>query len=229
MPARESRITHLSRCDDILSVRIARPEGYLHRPGQWSRFTIETDSGAQSHTFSHCEAPGEPDIEITTRVSDTAYKQALAAMSPGDAVTIQGPGGRFGLPSDARSAAVLVGGVGITPICSILRDAVRRGVAFDDFVIFYGNRSQRCVAYLDELKSLSAVGVRLIEVYEHAPEGRLTETGLIDAALVERHLDPHDGRPVLVSGPPVMVEAMSRVLDELGVAEDRRVIERFGV
>jgi ferredoxin-NADP reductase len=40
-------------------------------------------------------------------------------------------------------------------------------------------------------------------------------------------MDPADGRPFIVTGPPMMVEAMERVLDELDIPTDRRRIERF--
>jgi len=44
---------------------------------------------------------------------------------------------------------------------------------------------------------------------------------------VRRYVDPADGRPFYVAGPPVMVTAMERVLDELGVEGEQRRIERF--
>jgi len=67
-----------------------------------------------------------------------------------------------------------------------------------------------------------------VPVLEHPEQGWSGEQGFVTAPLVARHGDLTDGRPVYVSGPPPMVEAMQAVLDELGVEEQRRRIEWFG-
>ncbi|MBI5232099.1 MAG: hypothetical protein HY876_08045, partial [Coriobacteriales bacterium] len=96
-----------------------------------------------------------------------------------------------------------------------------------DIVVFYGNRDPECMPYLDELGAMGSIGVRVVPVYERdAPPG--AAAGLISPELVERYVDARDGRPVLVTGPPLMVTAMESVLDEVRVPQDARLIERFG-
>jgi ferredoxin-NADP reductase len=41
-------------------------------------------------------------------------------------------------------------------------------------------------------------------------------------------MDSDAERIFVVSGPPPMVAAMERVLDEIGADESRRLVERFG-
>jgi ferredoxin-NADP reductase len=119
--------------------------------------------------------------------------------------------------------------VGITPVRSILRDAAARGHRFEDALLIYGNRDESCVPYGVELEGLARIGVRVVLVYERPPVGWTGESGLISAQVVRRHLDLSDGRPVVVTGPPVMVSAVERVLDELELPDERRRVERFGV
>ena len=216
------------RCEDIVSVLLARPAGYAFSAGQWFRMSIETAEGDDVRTFSHAAAPADDWIEATTRLSGSAFKQALTRLSVDDPVSISPAGGRLRLAEGAQRLAVLVGGTGITPVRSVLRDAVQRGRRFSEAVVFYGNRDLSCEPYLDELEAMRDIGVRLVRVLEHPGPEWEGESGFISAELVKRHADILDGRPVLVAGPPMMVVAMERVLDELGVASESRLVESFG-
>ena len=213
---------------DVLIARFQRPEGYTYQAGQWGRFTLATRIGEQSRIFTHSSAPEDDGIELATRLSDSAFKQALRAMRPGDTVSLAGPGGRFVLPEGVERIAFLVGGVGITPARSILRHAVATGTRFDDAVVFYGNRDPSCVPYRPELEAMADSAVRVIDVFERAPEDSLAEKGFITAEVVRRYTGAVQPEWFYVSGPPPMVEAMVLVLDELGVAREQRMIERFG-
>jgi ferredoxin-NADP reductase len=217
------------RCgDDVLIARFARPDSYSFRAGQWFRLFIDTAEGEIAETFSHCSAPGDATLEMTTRLSGSAFKNALAALEPGAVVAVSDPGGRLAIPESARRVAFLVGGVGITPVRSLLRDALQSGRVFDDALLFYGNRDARCTPFAEEFAAMGEIGVRLVLCLERAPNGWEGERGFITAETVRRHVDPLDGRPFLVAGPPVMVEAMECVLDELGVGDSSRIVERFG-
>lgn len=217
------------RCgEDVITLRLSRPEGYSFRPGQWFRLTLQTTQGELAETFSHCSAPGDPDLELTTRLSHSAFKQALALLEPGARVSIAGPGGRLSLPSDASRICFLVGGVGITPVRSMLRDAAATGRRFDDALLIYGNRDESCMPFSEELDALGSIGVRVVRCLERPREGWTGERGFITAEMVRRHMDPTDGRPFLVAGPPVMVTAIEGVLDQLAVPAERRIVEKFG-
>jgi len=212
---------------DIVTVRFEKPEGYSFVAGQWMTLRLETEDGPVTKTFTHCSAPSDPYLEITTRLSDSPYKHALAALTPGDVVHVNGPGGRLTLgPADTR-LAFLAGGVGITPVRSTLRQAKVDGRSFVDVLLLYGNRDETCVPFLEEFEEMADMGVRTIVVYEQPPRLWTGERGFITAETVRRHVDPDDGRPFVVTGPPVMVEVMERVLDELEIPAERRRIERF--
>jgi len=214
--------------DDILISRFSRPEGYSFRAGQWFRLFLETAEGETGQTFSLCSTPADSVLEMTTRLSGSAFKNALAALEPGATVEVSGPGGRLAIPEAARTIAFLVGGVGITPVRSMLRDACQSGRVFEDAVLFYGNREEGCAPFAEEFSAMGDIGVRLVLCFERAGEGWQGERGFITAETVRRHVDPLDGRPFLVAGPPVMVEVMERVLDELGVGDSSRIVEHFG-
>lgn len=223
-----AQVLTLELCGDIATLRVSRPEGFAFAPGQWVRLGVQTPGGPAERTLSLASAPRDQWLEVTTRLSESGFKQAFARLTGGDEVTVSGPGGRVRLDPHAATMAFLVGGVGITPARSYLRDAVQAGHAFEDAVVFYGNRDPECVAYAQELDSMRGSGVRVIDVYEHAPEQWPGARGLIDAPLVRANLPADDGRTFFVAGPPLMVTAMEKVLDEVGVEQSRRIVERFG-
>ncbi len=214
--------------DDILTLRFSRPEGYEFRAGQWFTLTIDTAEGSETKTFSHCSAPADAYLETTTRLSSSAYKKALGHMTPGARAHIAGPGGRLTLGPDIDRACFLVGGTGITPIRSILRDAMHHDRVFADALLLYGNRDESCVPFAEEFARMASHGVRLEVCFENPPVGWTGESGFLTADTVRRHLEDVGATPFYVAGPPPMVSAMERVLDDLGVPTALRHIERFG-
>jgi glycine betaine catabolism B len=222
-----SYLEHDTCGSDIRTVRLQRPESYRFKAGQWFTLRLDTAQGRVAKTFSHCSAPADPYLELTTRISGSAFKQALAALEPGAKVHIEGPGGRLSLAEDLPTVAFLVGGVGITPVRSILRDAAQRGRRFQDALLLYGNRDESCAPFLAEFEAMTDIGVRVVVCYERPSSGWRGESGFITAEMVRRHLALDNGRPFVVTGPPVMVDAMQSVLDDLAVNDSRRVIERF--
>jgi ferredoxin-NADP reductase len=214
--------------DDVVTCRFARPEGYEFRAGQWFRLFLQTGEGELAETFSHCSAPGDDALEMTTRLSGSTYKNALAALESGAGVFVSAPGGRLAIPERATRVAFLIGGIGITPVHSMLRDASHNGRVFDDALLLYGNRDERCAPFAEEFSAMGDMGVRMVLCFERPSPEWQGERGFITAETVRRHVEPGDGRPFIVAGPPVMVEAMECVLDELGVGAHARIVEHFG-
>jgi ferredoxin-NADP reductase len=214
---------------EVITARFSRPQGFGFSAGQWIVLELTAEEKRLAETFTICSSPGDDYLEITTRLSGSEFKQSLARLSRGDRAVISGPGGRLSLPSGTLRLAFLVGGVGITPVRSMLRDACARGVVFEDALLFYGNRDVSCVPFEAELVAMVGCGVRIVLCYEHPPDGWTGESGFITAEMVRRHMElGGDDRLFVVTGPPPMVAAMERVLDELEIPAGSRAVERFG-
>lgn len=98
-----------------------RPDRPLHaRAGQHGLLTLK---GAGTKAFSLASAPADPEVLIGTRLqSGSRYKLALAALTPGQRVTLRGPILNFTVDATVGQAVFLAQGVGITPYRSLLRD-----------------------------------------------------------------------------------------------------------
>lgn len=80
-------------------------------------------------TFSLASAPEDPEVVIATRLqSRSDFKLALAALKPGDPVTLNGPILNFTLRDTPDDVVLLAQGIGITPFRSILRHIAAAGI-----------------------------------------------------------------------------------------------------
>ena len=182
---------------EIISVRFARPEGFDFKPGQWMILELAGNGPRLAETFTICSAPSDDYLEITTRLSGSDYKNALLRLRPGDHAAVSGPGGRLALPAGATGVTFLVGGVGITPVRSMLRDARVQGRRFDDALLLYGNRDDSCVPFRAEFEEMADRGVRTVLCFERPPAGWHGDSGFITAEVVGRYLHARTaGTPV---------------------------------
>lgn len=216
----------VEHCDDLLVIRLRKPPGYAFKAGQWFRVRLDTEAGEQTRVFSHAAAPADKELVLATRESESDFKRTLARVSDGESVGISASGGRLMLPAGIP-VTFLVGGVGITPVRSLVRDAIVRGVSMDGWSLFYGNRDFSCVPFASDLEAFERAGLRVIHVLEQEGGPPDSERGFITAAMIERHTDSRAAH-FLIAGPPAMVTAMRSVLDELEVPDDRRSVESFG-
>ena len=222
--------------EGTMAFRFARPAGFKFEPGQSMNVSLvdppETDGKGNTRTFSLVSAPYQTDLVIATRMRDTAYKRVLKEMQAGGRVSLRGPAGKFTLDgADARPAVFLAGGIGVTPFVSMLREAARSRLA-RDLWLFYSNRRPEDAAFLDELAALPHrhsrchfVGTMVEMDKSNRPWSG--ETGLLDRAMLERHLGSLAARVYYVAGPPGLVDAMRKMLGGAGVAQDAIHTDEF--
>jgi ferredoxin-NADP reductase len=163
---------------------------------------------------------------------DTAFKRALGALPVGAHVVIEGPFGSLTLHNERTRAAVLIaGGIGVTPIMSILRQATHDRLP-QRLVLLYSNRRPEDAPFLIELQALEQRNPR----YQLIATMTLMSTssrpwtgsrGQIDETLV-KHAVSSLLRPIYyVVGPPGMVEAIRAILSKAGVNDDDIRTEEF--
>jgi len=217
-----------------------KPNGFPLRAGQHVRMTLidppETDSEGNSRFFSLANSPGEADLVIALRMRDTAFKRVLGSMPIGDKVRIEtllkSPHGSFALHDDASKPAVfLIGGIGIVPAFSMIKDALERKLPHPLF-LFYSNRRAEDAPFLDELETLAkqhpsfTLVATLTEPEKEASSWR-GETGHIDHAMIQRYVDDLTSPIYYIAGLPDMVSAMKTVLTASGVSKDNIRAEEF--
>lgn len=217
-----------SECDRMVGFRFEKPEDYHFKAGQYLRLTLDTREGKQTKSFSHASAPSDAFLSIGTRLSGSAFKDALAALKPGDYVSINGPYGALVLSPDTPQVVFLAGGVGITPCRSMIRD-IEQHRRRTRMMLFYGNHDQMCIPYLAEFEryGMSRDNFDVVHVLEDPLPGWNGERGLVTADVVRRHLEHPEEWLFVVAGPPAMVDAMLAVTADLEVPKTHVLVERF--
>jgi ferredoxin-NADP reductase len=218
-----------------MSFRFTKPDGWTYRAGQFVDITLldppETDPEGNLRGFSISSAPREYVITITTRLRDTAFKRVLQQMPLGTLVRIEGPFGDLRLHHAQRPAVLLAGGIGITPFRSILVETIGAGGLPYPVVVLHANRMAEDAAFADELRALAVADPNLtfvpITTADRQSQPWEGERGHIDAAMLQRHVDPATTPIYYIAGPPGMVQAVREMLIGSGVDEDDVRIEEF--
>ena len=214
----------------------SKPSGFIFEAGQAIDLILgdsaSTDARSARHAFSIVSAPAERELTIATRMRESGFKRALAALPIGSTAKLDGPFGSLASHDDRERALVLVaGGIGITPFMSILRQAAheasRRPIS-----LIYSNRRPEDAAFLDELEDLARRSgeFRLLATMTQmngsarpwqGETARISETLLNKAA---RHLQA----PMhYVAGPSEMVKSIRQTLTLAGIAKEHVRSEEF--
>jgi ferredoxin-NADP reductase len=183
-------------------------------------------------TFSLATAPQEKTfIMIAMRMRNTAFKDGVQSAPLGAKFVVSRPRGSFTLHKDITRAAVfLVGGIGITPIRSILQQAAQDRLPHKLY-LFYSNREAEDVAFLEEFENMGTQNpnfVLISTVTGHRTVAWPYEKGHINHGTLKRYLLGLQGPVYYIAGPSGMVTAMTDLLRSMGVSEDDIKTEEFG-
>lgn len=219
-----------------MAFHLEKPGGFVFRAGQYGNYTLinpaETDAEGNSRSFSLASAPYEVDLVFATRMRDTAFKRVLRTMEIGTEITLDAPSGVFTLHSNAKIPAVfLTGGIGVTPVRSIVLQAAHDNLPQKIF-LFYSNRRPEDSAFLDELTNVQKKNSNYAFVGTMTEMGKSAqkwdgETGYITKAMLVKYLGDLTLPIYYVDGPPAMVTAMCKTLKEAGVDDDNIKTEEF--
>lgn len=210
-----------------------KPEGFEFRAGQFADYTLidpsETDEEGNIRGFSYVNAPHEEYIVFATRMRDTAFKRVVGKFKAGDELKMDGPYGGFTLhKTESTPAVFLIGGIGVTPIRSMIADAIHNK-SNQSLTLLHSNKTPADAPFAEDFKSLASENSNFtyIPVSSEKAEGYTGETGYIDAEMVKRHVSDIKTPIYYLSGPAGMVKAMRELLIGLEVNEDNIRTEEF--
>jgi len=223
--AKAARVLGLdAQTPTIIRLRLERPAGYRFRASQHALLRVSTELGPDLRPLSLAGAPDADHLEFATRAGTSAFKQAVLGLRPGDLVQVSRPMG--GLTYDpARPAVFVVGGIGITPVRSLLL-ATETSTAPAPIRLLFSNHAAEEIPFADELAAISGqrpnVSITWVLTSPSAVAlpgpvhgGRLTEE------LLHQQVAELPEALFYVTGPAVMVSDVSTMLRRIGVARNR--------
>ena len=212
-----------------LTLRADGHDGLRFAPGQFAWLSTVTPFQITGHPFSFASSAERKDgrIELTIRnLGD--FTATLPSMPIGRRVWLDGPYGAFTM-DDADDLPVLIaGGIGVTPMMSMLRTMADRGDR-RRVLLIYANRNWDDVTFREELEALGKRLDLVVEtVLEEPPPGWTGERGRISVDTIERCVPaPFDARCYFICGPEPMMDAAEAALAGLGVPISRYHSERY--
>ncbi len=217
---------------DAWSVTL-RPDG--HRglrflPGQfaWLKFSV-SPYAVREHPFSFASSAAAPQTLSFAIKSLGDFTSRVGELEVGTRAYVDGPYGAFSYTRSEGAGFVFVaGGVGITPILSMLRTLAD----VEDprpMTVIYANRTIDDVIFHDELDELAErLDLRIVRVLEEPPNGWAGETGVVSAELLDAFLPRRPNRHAyFLCGPVPMMEAAEQHLHTRHVPAERINLERF--
>jgi glycine betaine catabolism B len=214
---------------DTRTFRFRLPEGGLlpfeHAPGQYINLKLRIDGRRVNRSYTISSAPTRPDYcEITVkRVPDGYASHYLHdVVKQGDRIAVSAPAGVFFFAGHESDRIVLLaGGVGITPMMSVVRSLTDRSWAGDIFLLFSVRRPED-VIFQAELEHLQQRFPNLhVEVVISSERGHITRE------IIEAHVPGLKSGPIMMCGPGPMMAAMRALLVEMGIPDAEIREEEF--
>lgn len=199
--------------DNIWAFRFTSTQPLTWIPGQFIRVELDHDNPDDEGTkrfFTISSAPYEEIVQITTRVTDSTFKQALAALTIGGALPmIKEPDGDFVWQASERSLVFIAGGIGVTPFRSILKQRVHDGQPLNATLIYSGRDEN--LPFKEEFDTWAVEHPELTVKYVIGE--RLTSEKIAE-------LQPTINESlVYISGPEPMVETLGHQLKAAGLPD----------
>jgi ferredoxin-NADP reductase len=226
---------------DVRTFRLMREDGqplpFEYKPGQYLNLalTIEGKRVNRSYTIASSPTRGYY-CEVTVKRSPTGHGSAHLhdQIRVGSKLKVSAPAGRFVFTGiEADRVILIAGGVGITPLMSIVRYLTDRCWAGQIYLL-YSSKKRADLIFAEELGYLAGRFPNLHVCHTLSREGGpedgsawTGERGAITRELLARVVPDVARGPVYLCGPEGMMVAMRKVLLEMGLPEGELKTEAF--
>lgn len=215
---------------DIRTFRVARPDGFDFQAGQFIAVRVRIDQKDHVRCYSISSSPEAPGyLEISVKRQGLVSSALHATMRTGGVLHARPPAGTFVYPEgDDRLLVLVAGGVGITPMISMLR----HGLATEPqrpFVMLHAARAVSGLAFADELKMLSRRwrSFQWLPAVSSPGAPSFCYPGRLDAHAITAAVPQPADALYYMCGPSSMIDGVRATLLALGVPDAQVRFERF--
>ncbi len=159
----------------------------------------------------------------------------IFSRKPGDKVTVSGPYGEFFIKETEREMMFIGGGAGMAPMRSHIFHLFHTVKTGRKATFWYGARSKKEIFYEDQFRAIEKDFPNFsfhIALSEPLPEDNWEgSTGFIHQVINDEYLSKHEEPEDIeyyLCGPPMMNDAVTKMLYDLGVPDEMVAFDDFG-
>ncbi|MGA7263301.1 MAG: ferric reductase-like transmembrane domain-containing protein [Stellaceae bacterium] len=233
MLRRPYRVSEVRKERGDTSTLVMHPDGhpgFRFSPGQFGWLTLwGSPFKITGHPFSFSSSAEVTDGRVEMSIRNLGdFTSAIHKVPVGLRVYLDGPYGAFTIGNPADMHVLIAGGVGITPMMSMIRTLADRSDT-RPVILLYGSRDWESITFREELEALKArLNLTVVHVLANPSAGWTGEQGFITAEVFERHLPPpYADHEYFICGPDVMMDAIEKALGDMNVPLSKYHSERY--
>ena len=219
--------------------------------GDWDKFDLwrfrsKTDETVErAYSMANYPAEGDDLVMLNVRIASPPPRMPdvppgkgssyIFDQKAGDKVTISGPFGEFHIKPTDREMVFIGGGAGMAPLRSHILRMLETEKTNRKMSYWYGARSLREMFYVEDFDRLAKENDNFewhAALSEPQPEDNWDGfTGFIHSVVLAEYLDKHPAPEeceYYLCGPPMMNQAVLKMLDDLGVDPENIDLDDFG-
>jgi predicted ferric reductase len=233
MLRRPYRVSDVRRERGDTTTLVMQPDGhpgFRFRPGQFGWLTVwGSPFKITGHPFSFSSSAAFTDGRVEMSIRNLGdFTSEIHKVPVGKRVYLDGPYGAFTTGNPADMHVLIAGGVGVTPMMSMIRTLADQGDK-RPVVLLYGSKDWESITFYEELEALKArLNLTAVHVLADPPPGWTGERGFITAEVFKRHLPPpFADHEYFICGPNVMMDAIEAALGQMKVPMSKYHSERY--
>lgn len=221
----------------VKTFRLVEPGGgklpFNYLPGQFLTFTVNPNGKPVKRSYTIASSPTHRDFcDVTVRHENLGLVSGYLhqRVHEGELLQVTAPSGKFTfVGQDADSIVLIGGGVGVTPMMSVIRYLTDRSWPGDMYLV-YGCKNDTDIIFREELEYLMKryANLHIRFVVEQVQTGTWPySTGRITKELLAEAIPNLASRHIHLCGPKPMMEAVKGMLAELEVPSSQVETEVF--
>ncbi len=207
---------------NVNSYRVERPVDYTYKPGQATELSLNK-SGWQDEKrpFTFTSLQNDPFLEFTIKsyFDHDGVTNELSKLNAGDELIISDVWGAIEFKGPG---CFIAGGAGVTPFIAILR-YLHSANKINGNKLIFSNKTKSDIILEEEFKNL--LGKNFINILSEEKTDEFSY-GNISEDFLKANLTDFD-KYFYVCGPPPMIDAIEKQLDNLNVKKDLIVKEEL--
>lgn len=212
-----NNVTH-----NVKSLKVEKPGRFIFIPGQATDVAInKPDFVDQKRPFTFTALNKWNHLEFTIKIYDDhkGVTNEIGKLKAGDELIIGEPWGDIHYKGEGTFIA---GGAGVTPFIAILRDLKSKNQVAKNKLIF-ANKTKNDIILKNEFEEI--LGKNFINILSDDKSG-LYKSGFITKEFLQSVVDDFE-KFFYLCGPPPMMDAIEKILEELKVDKNLIIKEAF--